>query len=226
MRALDCFKYMDWNVFREAATINQHINLKESVTGFISKCVEDVTVNRNIITHANQKLWLTREVHALLRACNTAFKPGDRDAVRSTRPNLNLGERAAKRAYGHNIHSHFTESKRLWHGIQSIKDYKPSPSAYDDNTDFLNTLNKYFSQFEENNNTTAIKAHLTMKYSVLQCQFACAVNLRTARLIVLCIERALGQSQSNAFSSVRIVHRPRTLPNHAADYCSKPEGTY
>lgn len=57
-----------------AATINHHINVgeyAESVTGYIAKCVEDVTV---ISSHGNQKPCLTREVHALLKARNDAFK--------------------------------------------------------------------------------------------------------------------------------------------------------
>ncbi|KAK1787237.1 hypothetical protein P4O66_002753 [Electrophorus voltai] len=48
----------------EAANVNQHILLEEyaeSVMGFISKCVEDVTIIKNITTRANQKPWLTRE---------------------------------------------------------------------------------------------------------------------------------------------------------------------
>ncbi|KAK1790060.1 hypothetical protein P4O66_002371 [Electrophorus voltai] len=48
----------------EAANVNQRILLEEyaeSVMGFISKCVEDVTVIKNITTRANQKPWLTRE---------------------------------------------------------------------------------------------------------------------------------------------------------------------
>lgn len=52
----DCFECTDWTIFREAATINQHINLgehAESVMRFISKCVEDVNVVKNIATCAN-----------------------------------------------------------------------------------------------------------------------------------------------------------------------------
>ncbi|XP_036416053.1 uncharacterized protein LOC118800012 [Colossoma macropomum] len=102
----------------EAVTVNLG-EYAESVTGFISKCVEDVTVIKNITTCANQKPWLTREVHALLKARNAAFKSGNKDALRSARANLNRSVRAAR---SQKIQSHFTDSKYprcLWQDIQS-----------------------------------------------------------------------------------------------------------
>ena len=160
----DCFDCTDWTVFKEAATSNQHVNLTEyteSVTGYISKCMEDVTVMKHITTRANDKPWFTREVCELLRARNTAFKSGDKEALRTARANLNRGVRAAKRAHGQKIQSHFTDTKdprRLWQGIQSVTDYRPTPPPCDDSTDFLNSLNTFFSRFEENNTTTPTKA--------------------------------------------------------------------
>ena len=58
------------------------------------------------------------------------------------------------------INSYFTDTKdprRLWQGIQSVTDYKPSPPPCEDNTDFLNSLNTFFSRFEENNTTPTKK---------------------------------------------------------------------
>ena len=40
----------------------------DSVTGYIDKCIEDVTVVKSITTHANQKPWLMAEICAVLRA--------------------------------------------------------------------------------------------------------------------------------------------------------------
>ncbi|KAK1791172.1 hypothetical protein P4O66_002199 [Electrophorus voltai] len=102
---------------------------------------------------------------------NTALgQSGDKDALRSARANLNWGVRAAKRAYGQKVQSHFTDSKnprRLWQGIQSITDYKPCPVPSDDDTDFLNILNTYFSWFEEAHTTTITKATLSKDDEVL-----------------------------------------------------------
>lgn len=170
----DCFECTDWNVFREAATSNQHVNITEytdSVTSYISKCMEDVTVTKIITTRANDKPWFTREVRELLRARNTAFKSGDKDALSAARANLNRGMRAAKRAYGQKIQSHFTDTKdsrRLWQGIQTVTGYRPTPPPCEDSTDFLNSLNVFFSRFEENNTTIPTKAPQCSEDATLQ----------------------------------------------------------
>ncbi|KAK3506468.1 hypothetical protein QTP70_001152 [Hemibagrus guttatus] len=66
----DCFECTDWDMFREAATKGDTTDLEEymsSVTSYISKCIDDVTISRSITTHSNQKPWMTAKVCALLR---------------------------------------------------------------------------------------------------------------------------------------------------------------
>ncbi len=51
----DCFQCTDWNMFKEAATYNNHTDLQEyteTVTAFIKKCIDDVTVTKTITTRA------------------------------------------------------------------------------------------------------------------------------------------------------------------------------
>lgn len=87
----DCSDHTDWNMFKEAATCDKHINLEEyaaSVTGYISKCIDDVTVSKSITTRANQKPWLTTEVRALLKTCDAAFKSDNKAALKTARANL------------------------------------------------------------------------------------------------------------------------------------------
>ncbi|KAK3513975.1 hypothetical protein QTP70_000321 [Hemibagrus guttatus] len=67
----NCFECTDWNMFREAATNGDSINLEEyttSVTSYIGKCIDDVTVSKTITTRSNQKPWMTAEMHALLKS--------------------------------------------------------------------------------------------------------------------------------------------------------------
>ena len=69
------------------------------------------------------------------------------------------------------INSYFTDTKdprRLWQGIQSVTDYQPSPPPCEDNTDFLNSLNTFFSRFEENNTTTPTKKLVNPDSTTLQ----------------------------------------------------------
>ncbi|KAI4875046.1 hypothetical protein NFI96_014250 [Prochilodus magdalenae] len=122
----DCFEHTDWQMFREAATYSTTTDLEEytsSVTSYISKCIDDVTVSKTITTRPNQKPWMTAEVRALLKARDSAFKAGDKAALRKARAKLSRGIREAKRAHGQSIHSHFRDSgdtRRMWQGIQAI----------------------------------------------------------------------------------------------------------
>lgn len=62
---LDCFSTTDWNMFKQAATYNNTTDLQEyteTVTAYITKCIDDVTVTKTIKVRANQKPWLTEEV--------------------------------------------------------------------------------------------------------------------------------------------------------------------
>lgn len=53
------FEHTDWHMLGEAATSADNTNLKghtSSVTSYISRCIDDVTVSKTIISRSNQKL--------------------------------------------------------------------------------------------------------------------------------------------------------------------------
>ncbi|KAI2645940.1 hypothetical protein H4Q32_025291 [Labeo rohita] len=159
----DCFQCTDWNMFREAATYNNHTDLHEytdTVTAYIKKCIDDVTVTKTITTRANQKPWMTAEVRGLLKTRDDAFRSGDKAALKTARANLSRGIKQAKRLYGQKINNHFTDSKdtrSLWQAIQTITDYKPLPQACDDDTTLPDALNEFYARFEIQNDTPAQK---------------------------------------------------------------------
>ncbi|KAF7655279.1 hypothetical protein LDENG_00058560 [Lucifuga dentata] len=82
---------------------------------YISKCTEDVTTSKTVVTRANQKPWFTAEVQNLVKARDDAFKSGDREALSKTRHNLSRAIRAAKRTYAQRIHRHFSNSRDTAH---------------------------------------------------------------------------------------------------------------
>ncbi|KAL0190009.1 hypothetical protein M9458_017108 [Cirrhinus mrigala] len=108
---------------KEAALNGDSINLEEytdSVTSYISKCIEDVTASKDITTRANQKPWMLREVRKLLKIRNAAFRSGDKASLRVARVNLPRAVRRAKRDYGQRINEHFNstrDTRRMWQGI-------------------------------------------------------------------------------------------------------------
>ncbi|KAF7667660.1 hypothetical protein LDENG_00052230 [Lucifuga dentata] len=112
----DCYENKDWTVFKEAATDSGSVDLEEytsSVTGYISKCTDDVTTSKTIITRANQKPWFTAEVQTLVKARDAAFKSGDREALSKIRAGLSQAIRAAKCNYDQKIHGHFSNSRDM-----------------------------------------------------------------------------------------------------------------
>lgn len=155
----DCFEKTDWGMFKDAATYNNQTDIEEytdTVTSYITKCTDDVTHTKNIITRANQKPWLTGDVLRLLRARNIAFRAGDESGLKTARANLSRGIRKAKQDHTHKITAHFRDSRdarSLWQGIQAITDYSPAPQSCESNPSLLNSLNSFFARFEEQNNT-------------------------------------------------------------------------
>lgn len=143
MEALqDCFECTEWDMFKKAATFSDHINMDEyamTVSAYINKCMEDVSVTKTITTRANQKPWMTNEVRKMHKVRNSAFKSGDENALRTARANLNRAIRLAKRAHGKKINDFFLDSsntKDMWRGIRTITNYKVAPPACDDDVDF------------------------------------------------------------------------------------------
>ncbi len=75
-------------MFKEAATYNNHTDLHEyteTVTAYIKKCIDDVTVTKTITTRANQKPWMTAEVRGLLKTRDEAFRSGDKAALKNSK---------------------------------------------------------------------------------------------------------------------------------------------
>lgn len=159
----DCFETTDWEIFRQAATYNNQTDIEEytdTVTSYITKCIDDVTHTKQIITRANWKPWLTGDVLRLLRARDKAFKAGDESGMRTARANLSQGIKKAKQDYTLKITAHFKDSKNaqsLWQGIQAITDYKPAPQSCESNIPLLNNLNHFFARFEAQNTTNPQK---------------------------------------------------------------------
>ncbi|KAK3563208.1 hypothetical protein QTP86_018266, partial [Hemibagrus guttatus] len=159
----DCFKCTDWDMFREAATNGDTTDLEEytsSVTNYISKCIDDVSISKSITTRSNQKPWMTTKVCALLKSRGSAFRAGDKDTLSTARAKLFQAIREAKRTYSPRIHGHFQSSgdtRRMWQGIQSITNYRPAPPACDSDASLPDALNRFYPRFEAQNDVMARK---------------------------------------------------------------------
>ncbi|KAI4904085.1 hypothetical protein NFI96_007664, partial [Prochilodus magdalenae] len=103
---------------------------------------------------------MTAEVRALLKTRDSAFKAGDKVALRKARAKLSRAIREAKRAHGQSIHSHFRDSgdtRRMWQGIQAIINYRTAPPACDSDASLPDALNHFYARFETQNSVAARK---------------------------------------------------------------------
>ncbi|XP_059802932.1 uncharacterized protein LOC132379242 [Hypanus sabinus] len=167
-----CFEHTDWHMFREAATDGDSTNVEEytaSVTSYISKCIDDVTLSKTITIRANQKPWMTTEMHALLRSRDSTFRAGDKAALTTARANLSRAIRGAKRAHARLIHSHFQDSgdtRRMWKGIQDITNYRTTSPDCAGDASLPDALNNFYTHFEVENDvaqqTTISKTSATI----------------------------------------------------------------
>ncbi|KAK0136664.1 hypothetical protein N1851_027167 [Merluccius polli] len=78
------------------ATINSHTDIDSyasSILDFVNTNINSVTTLKQITTFPSQKPWMNREVHLLLKACDTTFRSGDAQAYSLSRANLKRGIR-------------------------------------------------------------------------------------------------------------------------------------
>ncbi|KAK1785609.1 hypothetical protein P4O66_018974 [Electrophorus voltai] len=114
-----------------------------------------------ITTRPNQKPWMTAEVRMLLRTHDSAFRTGDREALRKTRAQLSRANREAKRAHAQRIHGHFKDTRNtrcMWEGIQAITNYRKTSPSCDSDATLQDALNDFYAWFEAQNNVTAEKS--------------------------------------------------------------------
>ncbi|KAK3548869.1 hypothetical protein QTP70_021269, partial [Hemibagrus guttatus] len=119
---------------------------------------------------------MTAKVHALLKWRDSAFRAGDKAALKKARAKLSRTTRETKSAHAQRIHGHFQDSgdsRRMWQGIQAITNYKTTPSACDSDVSLPDALNDFYAQFETQNSIAARKIippnhqHLIEKLSLL-----------------------------------------------------------
>ncbi|KAK3563373.1 hypothetical protein QTP86_023319 [Hemibagrus guttatus] len=174
-------------MFREAATNGDTTNLEEytsSVTSYISKCIDDVTVSRSITTRPNQKPWTTAKVLALLKSRDSDFRAGDKDALRIARAKLSRAIREARRTHSQRIHGHFQGSGdtwRMWQGIQSITDYSKEDHPSSKGPDALS----HHGQCEENAELTHGKLLTDVFTNIFNISLSSAIVLMCLKTTII-----------------------------------------
>ncbi|KAI3364053.1 hypothetical protein L3Q82_010883 [Scortum barcoo] len=103
------------------------------------------TNHQNLHRPSNKKPWLDNTVKLLLKACDSAYRSGDKLAYSIARKELKKGIKLAKSRYKQRIEEHFENNNphSMWRGIKTITDYKRS----DYNSTLPDILNTFYARF-------------------------------------------------------------------------------
>lgn len=126
-----------------------HIDVEEypeSVTGYIEKCIVDVTVIKSITIRANQKPWMTVKALKQLKIRDAALRSEDKVALRLARTDLQKGN-----------FCDFGDTKCMREGIQAITDYRTTPQVEASDASLPHRLNEFYTRFKALNHTPVRK---------------------------------------------------------------------
>lgn len=70
-----------------------------TVSAYINKSIMEVSTTNNFIIRANKRPWMSEEVQQTLKAQNSAYKCGDKEALTTVRANLNHAIRQCDQKY-------------------------------------------------------------------------------------------------------------------------------
>ena len=115
-----CLEATDWDTFKNvSADLDEYT---DTVTQYISFCVDSCIPTRTVVTYPNQKPWFTKDIRDKMHARNEAFKRGDQLGYKTCRYQVINAIKLAKHDYRRKLDQQFQEqdSRRLWHGLQAI----------------------------------------------------------------------------------------------------------
>lgn len=155
----------DWSVF-------EHQDLEEytsSVLSYINFCVDNVTEDKHLRVYSNQKPWMTKEVRALLRQRDVAFRTGDGEQYSAARADLKRGIREAKAVYKRMIEDHFKDNntRQVWQGVQHLTHYKSNNiTMAEGDAALAEELNHFFACFEVEGSDAAAQTPVSSSSSL------------------------------------------------------------
>ena len=147
-----CFLCTDWEIFFEDTDID---TTTESITDYISFCVDSIIPQKTVKIYPNNKPYITRDIKECINRKKSAFKLGNREGVRTAQKDLNQRMRAARLRYKERAEQDLSmhNSKRLWDSIRGMTNMeaKRKPLFAQDETLKANALNNFFMHFETDN---------------------------------------------------------------------------
>ena len=150
-----CLETTDWDTFKDvSADLDEYT---DTVTQYISFCVDSCIPTRTVVSYPNQKPWFNKDIRDKMHARNEAFKRGDQLLYKTCRYQVINAIKLAKRDYRRKLDKQFQEqdSRRLWHGLQAITSYKGGGMKCNNSDPNLpDNLNESYARFDRANTNT------------------------------------------------------------------------
>jgi hypothetical protein len=143
-----CFECTDWSIF-EGVTLDE---MTETITGYITFCVETVVPSKTVKIYPNNKPWITKELKLFLNEKKRAFCEGDKTKVKAVQQKIAAQTTKCKRQYKEKIEKQFSENdlRHAWSGVKAMigSTKKHQRIETDNNLNFANDLNSFYSRFD------------------------------------------------------------------------------
>ena len=119
-----CFECTDWSVLEHACTDLDEYT--DTVTAYVSFCVESCIPTRTVCVYANDKPWFTKKMKNKLVAKDAAFRSGDDEEFRRTKYDARRAIVRAKAEHKDKLEDQFASNNThaVWQGLQTITQYK------------------------------------------------------------------------------------------------------
>lgn len=147
-----CFLCTDWDMFYQDANID---TVTETITAYISFCVDSIIPQRTIKCYPNSKPYITGGIKSCIKRKKLAFRAGDTVGLRAAQKDLNRELRTARIKYKEQTEQHLLKSntKELWNSIRRMTNMTPKRKALFACNESVkaNELNDFYMRFETDN---------------------------------------------------------------------------
>jgi len=152
-RLQGCLDCTDWEALTgPCADVHEQADV---ITSYVSFC-EDVCIpTRQVKCWANDKPWFNNSLKAKLKAKDDAHQAGDDAEFKRAKYELQREIRKAKWEYRQKLEAQFQSgnSRAVWHGLQTVTDYKKRSSPADADPTLPDKLNEFYGRFDRDNTT-------------------------------------------------------------------------
>ena len=155
-----CLECTHWSVFEHVCTDLDEYT--DTVTAYVSFCVESCIPTRTVCVYANDKPWFTKEVRNKLVAKNAAFRSGDDEEFRRAKYDAHGAIARAKAEYKEKLEDQFASNNThaVWQGLHTITQYKAKSATISSDPTLPDRLNEFYARFDRQYSAAAEPLHL------------------------------------------------------------------